>query len=45
MASVGEENIEVPSSGNWPVEPQTDVPVTKGRIWVDGCFDFSHHGT
>ena len=45
MASVSEQSIEVPTSGNWPVEPQIDVPVTKDRIWVDGCFDFSHHGT
>ena len=37
-----EENI--PSVGHWPVDPQEDVPVSKDRIWVDGCFDFSHHG-
>ncbi|RVD83175.1 uncharacterized protein DFL_007574 [Arthrobotrys flagrans] len=22
----------------------TPVPVSDDRIWVDGCFDFSHHG-
>jgi ethanolamine-phosphate cytidylyltransferase len=31
-------------SGQWPVDPQDDLPVSKDRIWVDGCFDFSHHG-
>lgn len=34
-----------PTAGHWPVDPQEDVPVSKDRIWVDGCFDFSHHGT
>ena len=34
----------VPRQGDWPVDPQKDVPVSKDRIWVDGCFDFSHHG-
>lgn len=38
------EDIEVPGPGAWPVDPQTDVPVSKDRIWIDGCFDFSHHG-
>lgn len=35
----------VPSLGQWPADPQTDVDVSKDRIWIDGCFDFSHHGT
>ncbi|KAL1965161.1 hypothetical protein VTN77DRAFT_6074 [Rasamsonia byssochlamydoides] len=35
---------EVPLPGKWPVDPQDDVPIAKERIWVDGCFDFSHHG-
>ena len=35
---------EVPQPGQWPVDPQDDVPISKDRIWVDGCFDFSHHG-
>lgn len=34
----------IPSSGQWPVGPQEDVAIDKSRIWVDGCFDFSHHG-
>lgn len=35
---------DIPAPGHWPVDPQEDVPVSKDRIWVDGCFDFSHHG-
>ncbi|KAF2258352.1 ethanolamine-phosphate cytidylyltransferas-like protein [Lojkania enalia] len=34
----------IPSPGSWPVSPQDDVDVSKNRIWIDGCFDFSHHG-
>ncbi|KAL5401899.1 hypothetical protein PMIN06_007363 [Paraphaeosphaeria minitans] len=34
----------IPSEGQWPVDPQEDVEVDQGRIWVDGCFDFTHHG-
>lgn len=34
----------IPSPGNWPVDPQDDIPILKDRIWVDGCFDFTHHG-
>ncbi|KAF2872353.1 ethanolamine-phosphate cytidylyltransferas-like protein [Massariosphaeria phaeospora] len=30
--------------GQWPVAPQDDVEVSHDRIWIDGCFDFSHHG-
>ncbi|KAL8821214.1 MAG: hypothetical protein Q9223_000729 [Gallowayella weberi] len=41
---VGAATQDVPESGNWPVDPQDDVPVSKDRIWIDGCFDFSHHG-
>ncbi|KAL8857315.1 MAG: hypothetical protein Q9178_006081 [Gyalolechia marmorata] len=35
---------DVPKPGEWPVDPQDDVAVSKDRIWIDGCFDFSHHG-
>lgn len=42
MTSPGDETV--PSHGQWPVDPQDDVPISKDRIWVDGCFDFSHHG-
>jgi ethanolamine-phosphate cytidylyltransferase len=34
----------VPKPGGWPVGPQDDVPVSDDRIWIDGCFDFAHHG-
>ncbi|KAJ9606562.1 choline phosphate cytidylyltransferase [Cladophialophora chaetospira] len=37
-------NIEVPKPGHWPVDPQEDEEIQKDRIWVDGCFDFAHHG-
>ncbi len=37
-------NQDAPAPGNWPVDPQEDVPILKERIWVDGCFDFAHHG-
>lgn len=34
-----------PQPGQWPVDPQEDEPqVLKERMWVDGCFDFAHHG-
>ncbi|KAJ5813899.1 Cytidylyltransferase [Penicillium pulvis] len=35
---------QIPAPGQWPVDPQEDVPISEDRIWVDGCFDFSHHG-
>ena len=35
----------IPAEGAWPVAPQHDVDVSQDRIWVDGCFDFAHHGT
>jgi len=35
---------QIPLPGQWPVDPQEDIPVSEDRIWVDGCFDFSHHG-
>ncbi|RAL05686.1 ethanolamine-phosphate cytidylyltransferase [Aspergillus ibericus CBS 121593] len=34
----------IPAPGEWPVDPQEDLPISEDRIWVDGCFDFSHHG-
>jgi ethanolamine-phosphate cytidylyltransferase len=34
----------IPAEGQWPVDPQKDVEVSKDRIWIDGCFDFTHHG-
>ncbi len=42
MASSDVEDI--PKPGDWPVPPQEDQPIHKDRIWIDGCFDFSHHG-
>lgn len=36
---------EVPQSGHWPVDPQEEQPIDKTKIWVDGCFDFAHHGS
>lgn len=33
-----------PSPGEWPVDPQEDTAILENRVWVDGCFDFSHHG-
>lgn len=34
----------IPTRGEWPVDPQDEIPISERRIWVDGCFDFSHHG-
>ncbi|KAL8841028.1 MAG: hypothetical protein Q9170_001053 [Blastenia crenularia] len=42
MASAVDEVVQKP--GEWPVDPQEDIAVSKDRIWIDGCFDFSHHG-
>ncbi|TKA75784.1 hypothetical protein B0A49_03291 [Cryomyces minteri] len=39
-----QENLSTPAPGEWPVDPQEDVPVSDLRIWIDGCFDFTHHG-
>ncbi|KAL8631776.1 hypothetical protein Q9189_002474 [Teloschistes chrysophthalmus] len=33
----------VPEPGQWPVDPQQGIEISKARIWIDGCFDFSHH--
>ncbi len=44
LAIAMETGQETPASGRWPVDPQEDVPISKERIWVDGCFDFAHHG-
>ncbi|ETN36478.1 uncharacterized protein HMPREF1541_08756 [Cyphellophora europaea CBS 101466] len=35
---------DIPEPGKWPVDPQQDVEIRKDRLWVDGCFDFAHHG-
>ncbi|KIX04987.1 uncharacterized protein Z518_05859 [Rhinocladiella mackenziei CBS 650.93] len=37
-------DVDVPEPGHWPVDPQEDQEIRKDRIWVDGCFDFAHHG-
>ena len=34
----------VPEAGNWPVDPQEDQELQDDRLWIDGCFDFFHHG-
>ncbi|KAF2461348.1 hypothetical protein BDY21DRAFT_383424 [Lineolata rhizophorae] len=34
----------IPKPGEWPIDPQEDVPIQDSRVWIDGCFDFSHHG-
>lgn len=36
--------MDVPNPGEWPVDPQEEQEIRKDRIWVDGCFDFAHHG-
>ncbi|KAI9746964.1 MAG: hypothetical protein M1815_004794, partial [Lichina confinis] len=35
---------KLPAPGEWPEDPQEALPMSKDRIWIDGCFDFSHHG-
>ena len=37
-------DIKIPTKGGWPVDPQDDIAISQDRIWIDGCFDFSHHG-
>ncbi|KAK5768945.1 choline phosphate cytidylyltransferase [Elasticomyces elasticus] len=39
-----EVGCEIPEPGNWPVDPQEDVDIAEDRLWIDGCFDFFHHG-
>ncbi|EME44654.1 hypothetical protein DOTSEDRAFT_72194 [Dothistroma septosporum NZE10] len=34
----------IPVAGQWPVDPQEDVAIREDRLWIDGCFDFFHHG-
>jgi ethanolamine-phosphate cytidylyltransferase len=34
----------VPDPGDWPIDPQEDVEISDSRLWIDGCFDFFHHG-
>lgn len=35
-----------PATGRWPVDSGlgSNPLISKDRVWVDGCFDFSHHG-
>lgn len=28
-----------------PHPPNPAIPVEEERVWIDGCFDFAHHGT
>ncbi|KAK5114965.1 hypothetical protein LTR85_010003 [Meristemomyces frigidus] len=34
----------IPEPGEWPIDPQEHVEIREDRLWVDGCFDFFHHG-
>lgn len=43
MSSTSPEE-QIPLPGQWPVDPQEDQPISEDKIWVDGCFDFTHHG-
>jgi ethanolamine-phosphate cytidylyltransferase len=36
--------MSTPKAGHWPVDPQEDQTISEDRIWIDGCFDFAHHG-
>jgi ethanolamine-phosphate cytidylyltransferase len=36
--------ITIPKPGHWPIDPQEDQSIEEDRIWIDGCFDFFHHG-
>lgn len=27
-----------------PHPPNPPIPVEEQRVWIDGCFDFAHHG-
>ena len=38
------QDLSVPVPGKWPTDPQHDNEISEDRIWVDGCFDFAHHG-
>ena len=38
------DDIAAPKPGQWPVDPQEDTSISEERLWVDGCFDFAHHG-
>ncbi|CAK4010415.1 Ethanolamine-phosphate cytidylyltransferase [Lecanosticta acicola] len=45
MATIDPEaGCTVPAPGDWPVAPQEDVSIEEDRLWIDGCFDFFHHG-
>ena len=35
----------IPARGEWPADPQEALAVDPERLWIDGCFDFAHHGT
>ena len=41
---MAESSQSIPSPVCWPVDPQDAIAISKDRIWVDGCFDFAHHG-
>ena len=44
MVDEGGMGTQVYGKGEWPVDPQKDRPILPERIWIDGCFDFFHHG-
>ena len=39
-----EAGCNIPEPGEWPVDPQEDQALRDDRLWIDGCFDFFHHG-